>query len=253
MKWWPPALLLFAAAASAVNVISLVLENLMAPGWSRNEPMVLGALATIVVAALTGLLLPLKLGAGPARRWLLIATALVVIAGFVPRIVVTGQKQERAAAQDAREREHEAQLKAGIAARKRDVESRIAAAQVYSPDAAAALVSFVHGTGHATRNAETLSADAIAVLQRALEGKLIDPNMIVKDRLRADVGPEPLFVHYHRRIRQAPERSVLARDWRIMLLLARGADLSLPAAAPVAADLRKTATPLYGGLYFDLK
>jgi hypothetical protein len=67
------------------------------------------------------------------------------------------------------------------------------------------------------------------------------------------LGPEPLFIKFYE-VRQAPEQSVLGRDWKILkLLAANGADLSAPDAAPFAADLRKTEVPLYDGLYIDLK
>ena len=72
--------------------------------------------------------------------------------------------------------------------------------------------------------------------------------------MRADRGPEPLFINFYRNVRQAPEQSVLGRDWKILkLLAANGADLSAPGAAPFAADLRKTEVPLHNGLYIDLK
>jgi hypothetical protein len=77
--------------------------------------------------------------------------------------------------------------------------------------------------------------------------------MIAKDRLRADLGPEPLFIHYHRWIRQDPRSAVRAWDWRVMVRLARDADLSTPEAARAADDLRKSATPVHGGLYVELK
>jgi hypothetical protein len=250
MKWWPPALLLLGAAASVCNLFVLFLENLMSPGWSIHEPLALRTLAAIVVMTLAGLVLPLALGVGRARPWLLVLTALVVAAGFVPRVVVAEANRERAAEAAQRARESEAKREADIAARQRDVETRIAASRAYSPDEAWAFVNFVMNLGY--QDAKTRSP-AVAALQQALEGKLIDPNAMVKGRYAND-RPEPLFVHYHGWIRQVPERSVMAHHWQIMLLLVRGgADLSVPEAARVAADLRKTATPELGGLYLKLE
>lgn len=63
-----------------------------------------------------------------------------------------------------------------------------------------------------------------------------------------------MFLYFYRtKVRRSPESSIETRDWTILLLLVEnGADLSAPSAAPLADDLRKTATPLYGGLYIQL-
>ena len=70
----------------------------------------------------------------------------------------------------------------------------------------------------------------------------------------ASAPSQPLFIQLHRFIRQAPDRPVEAREWNLLLLLtSNGAELSLPDAAPVVADLRKTATPVFNGVYYELK
>jgi hypothetical protein len=98
------------------------------------------------------------------------------------------------------------------------------------------------------------SAAAIAQMERALQGKVFDPNVPVKNRFKVGAPPLPLFVAFHRKIRQAPERPVETREWKILLLMTEnGADLSLPGAEAVAADLRKTATRVFDGLYLELK
>ena len=113
---------------------------------------------------------------------------------------------------------------------------------------------FVTDADLSTAGGPNRSPQSIALLQRALETKVLDPNTIVKQPLRADRGPEPLFINFYRNVRQVPEQSLLGRDWTILkLLAANGADLTLPDAAPFAADLRKKETPLYGGLYVELK
>ena len=94
----------------------------------------------------------------------------------------------------------------------------------------------------------------MAILRRALETKILDPNAPVTDWVMPPIGRVPLYLRLHRELRQAPGRLVLAQDWNILLMLiASGADLSVPLAEPVAADLRRTATPEHGGLYLQLK
>jgi hypothetical protein len=76
----------------------------------------------------------------------------------------------------------------------------------------------------------------------------------VKNRFQAKAPPVPLFIQFHRLIRQVPERPVETREWKILLLFTgNGADLSMPGAEPVVADLRKTATPVFNGVYLELK
>ena len=251
MKWWLSGLVLAAAAASAFNVIALRLENLLDPRWPSHGNLV--AIALVAIGALTigGVVLALKRATVVLP---LAAIALIIAAGFVPRMFHATAQREAQAAQAAATRALETKVLAEIEMRRRDLEARIAAHRPYEPEEAREFLAFVTGADLTTAGGPDHSARTIPLLQRALETRIVDANAMVKEPRRADLGPEPLFLNFYRRARPAPERPVLARDWKILLLLAaNGADLSIPAAAPLVADLRKTATPVFNGLYIELK
>jgi len=252
MKWWPTGLLAAAAAASASNVAALTFEHLLDPRWG-SEAQRLQAVSLIAIAALgaAGVWLTVR---GASVRWAFAAVVLMLAVGFVPRIYDSKLKSEMRAQQTAAIRALEAKVLGEIETRRQDVETRIAAQRPYQGGEARLFMVFVTDADMSRAGGPNHSPQSIALLQRALETKILDPNAIVKEPVRADRGPEPLFINFYRNVRQAPEQSVLGRDWKILkLLAANGADLSAPDAAPFAADLRKTEVPLYGGLYVELK
>lgn len=251
MKWRLVGLLLVAAVASAFNIVWLRLEHLMDPRWQLDSQLLI-ALIAIAVVTVTGLVLTFKLAA--PKPWVFAATALIVVAGLVPRAIDAYDKSQARAEQAVADRVFEAKLLSEIETRKQDVEARIAARRPYTPDEAEAFIEFVRQSNLTYRGRADHSAVAMALLQRALQGKVFDPNAPVKNRFKAGAPPLPLFLAFYRMIRQAPERPVETREWKILLLLTgHGADLSLPGAEPVAADLGKTATPVFNGVYLDLK
>ena len=84
MKWRLGGLLLIVVAASAFNIIWLRLEHLMDPRWHGDSQLQI-ALIVIAVVTIAGLVLTFKLAA--PKPWVFAATALVVVAGFVPRVI----------------------------------------------------------------------------------------------------------------------------------------------------------------------
>jgi hypothetical protein len=252
MKWWPIGLLVAAAVASALNVAALTFEHLLDPRWG-SEARHLQAVSLIVIAAFSagGVWLIVR---GASAGWAFAAVVLIAAVGFVPRIYDARLKAEVRASQSAAIRALEARVLAEIETRRQDVETRIAAQRPYQGDEARLFMVFVTDADISSAGGPNHSPQSIALLQRALETKVLDPNTIVKQPLRADRGPEPLSINFYRNVRQVPEQSLLGRDWTILkLLAANGADLTRPDAAPFAADLRKKETPLYGGLYVELK
>ena len=251
MQWRLGGLLLIAGAASAFNIIWLRLEHLMDPRWHGDSQLQI-ALIAIAVVTIAGLVLTFKLAA--PKPWVFAATALIVVAGFVPRAIDAYDESQARAAQRVTDLAYEAKLLADLAERKQDIEARIAARRPYTPDEAEAFIELVRHSNLISRGLADHSAVAMALLQRALQAQVFDTNAPVKNRFQAGAPPLPLFLALYRMIRQVPERPVEARDWKILLLLTgHGADLSLPGAEPVAADLRKTATPVFNGVYLDLK
>lgn len=252
MKWWLGGLLIAAAAASAFNVVSLRLEHLMDPRWGSRDVQLLIALIVIGVAMIAGLAFVFKL-AEPAR-WAIAAAMLIVATGFAPRAILAYDESQADAARAVADRAYEVKLVADLETRKQDIEARIAARRSYTPAEAEDFVEFVRRSNLVYLGLSDHSPVAMSLLQRALEGKIFDPNVPVKNKLRAGAPPVPLFLEFYRTIRQVPERPVDARDWKILLLLTNnGADLSVPGAEPVAADLRKSATPVFNGVYYELK
>jgi len=251
MKKGPVLALLLAAVASAFNVVSLRLEHLLDPRWYRDGELVA---ALIVIGVVTAAGLALAYWCRLANRWLVIAAIVVVVAGFVPRVLDGWHKRQEQATQSADNRDFEAKLLAGIETRSQDIEARIEAQKAYGPDEAEALIKLVQSANLTYRSLADHTAKAMPLLQRALEGKVIDPNVPVKNRFIAKAPPEPLFLQFYKTVRQRPEAPLLSRDWNIMLLLvANGANLTTPGAEPVVADLSRTATPLHDGLYVELK
>jgi hypothetical protein len=251
MKWRLVGLLLVAAAASAFNIFWLRLEHLMDPRWELDSQLLI-VLIAIAVVTIAGMVLTFKLAV--PTPWVLAATVLVVVAGFVPRAIDAYDESQARAAQAVADRAFEAKLLADLEARKADNEARIAARRPYTPEEAEAFIEIVRQSNLIYRGLADHSPVAMALLRRALEGKVFDPNAPVKNRFKAGAPPLPLFLAHYRMIRQVPERPVETREWKILLLLTgHGADLSLPGAEPVATDLRKTATPVLNGVYLDLK
>lgn len=241
--------LIAAALFSAVNIGLLTLEHLMDPRWGARETNLQWlALAAVVALTIAGL------ARGESARWVVGAIVLVVAAGFVPRLYDIRLKAERQAEYKSRVRELDAGVLAEIEKRRQEIEARIVERRPYQGEEARLFVVFVTDADLSTAGGPNRSPQSIALLRRALEAKVLDPNTVVKQPVRADRGPEPLFVNFYRNVRQRPEQSLLSSDWTILkLFAANGADLTLPEAAPFAADLRKTETPLYGGLYIELK
>jgi len=252
MKWWPIGLLVAAAVASALNVAALTFEHLLDPRWG-SEAQNVQAISLIAIAAFSaaGVWLIVR---GIAVRWLFGVIVLIVAVGFIPRVYDVRLKAEIQASHLAAIRALEAKVLGAIETRRQDVATRIAAQRPYQGDEARLFMVFVTDADISSAGGPNHSPQSIALLQRALETKVLDPNTIVKQPLRADRGPEPLSINFYRNVRQVPEQSLLGRDWTILkLLAANGADLTRPDAAPFAADLRKKETPLYGGLYVELK
>ena len=252
MKWWLGGLLLIAGLASAFNVVSLRLEHLMDPRWGARDIQLYIALIVIGVVAVIGLVAAFKLAA--PLPWVIAAAVLMVAAGYVPRAIYSYDQSQVLAAQAVANRAYEAKLLADLEARKQDVEARIAARRIYTGEEAEAFIELVRHSNLIYMNLPDRSEAARALMERALQGKVFDSNVPVKNRFKAGAPPLPLFIAFHRMIRQVPERTVETREWKILLLMTgNGADLSLPGAEAVVADLRKTATPVFDGLYLELK
>jgi hypothetical protein len=214
------------------------------------------ALSFLAVILLTGIVL--VIARNMSSRVATAAVVATLVAGTTPGVIEMWLRSERAVQRDSKARveraAYDARALAQIESRTQDIEARIAERRPYQGEEARLFVVFVIDVDNTTANGKDHSPQSIALMQRALEAKILDPNTIVKQPVRADRGPEPLFLNFYRNVRQRPDQSLLGRDWKILkLLAAHGADITLPEAALFAGDLRKTETPLYGGLYVELK
>ena len=94
--------------------------------------------------------------------------------------------------------------------------------------------------------ADAPSAQALALLRKAIAAGMIDVNAPVQGKRPSDTAPRPLFLQFYMESIEPVRRgsALAAQDWAIMRLLATGsADLSQPEAAPLVTDLAKTEVP----------
>ena len=244
MNWPLIAGLLVAAAASIWNVISFKLEHLWAPSSHLMDFTLLGSIVEIFILVIGALVLVWR-GKNSAR-WLVFATVLTLTVGFAPRILDATENRIALSMRLVDDRQIESKLLSDIEARKQDVEARIAAKRPYSPAESLRLVDFVGDSDLSFRSLPDHSDTTFVLLQRALEGKILDPNTLVKGPRPVDVSSEPLFLYFYRAtVRPTPQSRIRNRDWRVLqLLVAAGANLTVAGAAPLVDDLRKTPKPI---------
>lgn len=250
MRWiWLTALTVV-AIASGVNLFLTLVGHILSPTGDLDT-WVAQAFGLMLALYVGAAVLALKSSARPLSR-VLIALAIVVIAGvsFVPEHLYQRQRQASRDAQDAENRAFEATYIAGLDTRRHDIEARIAERRPYAGQEALSFVSFVSGANLRYRALGDHSATALALLERALAGKIVDPNAMVRGPTRADTSDEPLFVQFSKfYIRstthgKGPPERFKRIDWDIQALLVKyGADLTLPEAAGVADDIQRTAVP----------
>jgi hypothetical protein len=246
MRWIWLVVILLAAAFSGFFAFATWANAMMSPGQNVIVWLAL-AFVAIAIAMVAALVLTLKNDPAASGRVFPVLLVATVAAGAAPSIVllVTGGLQRQS--QSTEDRAFESKLLADLEARKRDVETRIAERRPYAGKEALDFVSFVAGTDLSYRSLGDHTAGALAVLKRALEGKVLDPNVMVRGPTRVDVADEPLFIQFSKsHIRsmthgaKSPER-VDRVDWKIQALLVQhGADLTRPEAAGVAEDVRRT-------------
>lgn len=226
----------------------------MTPGGGPDSDLMTAAFGAIVVFAAAGILLVFRLRPAAFAASTVLAIALMVGAALVPHADDWSRKARRATVIATEQRAYQEKFAADLEARRQDIEKRIAAQRPFTPEEANAFVAFVRRSHLYYVQGPNHMPAALAILRRALEAKILDPNVRVPDFVMAPIGPVPLYLRLHRELRQAPERSVLAEDWNVLLLLIEnGADLNVPLAEAVVADLRKTAVPEHGGRYLQLR
>ena len=213
--------------------------------------------SVIAIAAVTiGVLIAVNGKSRFARRtWITAAVFVTLIAGATPHVVAALVSWQSAREHQAEQASENAKAIEIIATRRQDVEARISTGRRYSPEESLAFVNAISDVDLTYRGLPDRSGEMQALLKRALEARILDPNIMVKGRRPVDVNFEPLFRHYYRTtVRPVPDNRISLRDWETLkLLVAGGADMSIAGAEAVAQDLRKAVVPDPSGRFFQLR
>ena len=241
---------LLAASVGVGSCLILLLETMMRATGDLFAWVTIALFIIVVVFAGT---VVLAFTAQPTSYHWLFPTAMVImlVAGSVPRALWANARHQEQVARQAENRAFEAKIVADIETRRKDVDARIAAQRPYTGSEALAFFGQVTGSDLTYRGLGDHSQEALPLLKRALEAKILDPNVMVRGPAVVDTFDEPLFVHISRaRIRgraqrEEPPPMIRRLEWDAFKLLAEnGADLTRPDAARAAADLRRTAVAI---------
>jgi len=245
---------LLVALASLANLVSFRLENLLRPVWTDalNLALAIGAALVVVFAVLAAL--SLRLSRPLARRpAFVLALLLAVAAGFIPRVVDMREQMAAKAESQAADADLEMKFQSDLLDRTDDIQDRIDAKNPYAPADALAFLEFAASADLSWRSLPDHTPEAFALLEQAIDGKVLDPDALVPGPT-VDVPPVTLTVaFYDKWIRPGSPQAIRKHDWDVLqILVAKGADLSSPAAAPVRADLARTVI-LGDGRFLSLK
>jgi len=232
------AIQLAAAAVSMLNLLHFELTNLLQPSQNATDLAALVAFGAVIVLTVAA-----PLAAAKRTRWPAAAVAATLIIGFAPRIVDAATRHVTAVARKREDRGIESKFLSDLAARKQDVATRISDGRSYTPEEAFGFIWFVSGADLSYRGLPDYSGDAFALLQQALQGKLVDPNGRVQGGPWNKLSGMPLFLYFYEgNIRPAVRaNAVYLHDWKLLeLLVGNDADLTLAEAASLREDLHKT-------------
>ncbi|HVY19384.1 MAG TPA: hypothetical protein VHA70_04795 [Bauldia sp.] len=237
------ALPFLVAVASILNIVAFRLSNLLREDW---PPIVTlsTTVAVIVILAATGLVFSV-VGRSKAVRRSVLAVALVVIvvAGFVPRGLDFLDKQQRQAQQQSDNADAEMQFQSDYLDRSDDVDQRIADKRPYNADEAMAFLEFAASADLTWRSLPDHTPEAFTLLNQALEGGILDPNLVMTNAPTADSPALTLtLAFFDKEIRPTLPRAVSRHAWEVVkMLVDHGADMSSPDAAALRDNITKTA------------
>lgn len=232
------------ALLGVAGVCFSLLAEIMGPSFTAADRARLLALIAIVLITAAVVIAELKRRPVPLAA-LAAAMILTLAAGAWPNYVYDNEKREARVRSETQRRAEaaaaDAKAFARVEARTRDVESRLAERRSYDGQDALAFVNEVAYVDLKYLGMPDRSETMRALLKRALDAKLLDPNVPVKGPRPVDVNLEPLFLHYYRaNIRPYPNAEIRSRDWdTFKLLVASGSDLTLAGGHPIAEDLQK--------------
>src|SRR5262249_46401937 len=153
------------------NLIDFTLQHLLEPTNQDTITFV----SAIAVLLLLALLLWWTLQSGLSNAAFAFAIGAILLAGFVPRGVYAVQHKladDRRRIADART---QAEFLAGLAARQKEVEWRIAQHRSFSGEEAADFIDVVQRSDLSWMSLPDYSNVAFALLERSLTAKILDP------------------------------------------------------------------------------
>ena len=235
------ALQLGAAALALFSVVAFRLSRLLAPSYAVTDwAMLLSAGAIVILTMLVMMARP------HSPRWLAALVAATLAAGLVPWAVEAARHYGDVQAENQERRRIETEFLDKLAAQRKDIAARIASNQPRTPEQAFDFLLFVNGSDLSYRSLPDYSAEALALLRQALDARIIDPNGRVTAGPYKRLNGLPLFLYFYRsQVKPGIDANALRiKEWDLLMTIVRaGADLSLPEAASLNEDLRKTPVP----------
>jgi len=239
---------LVTAIGGAVAAVSFRLQNLLSPHGAELDHLVIAAVVAIAVLSVGAVLL-WRNGAIAGRARLGVSgvlIALTVLCGFVPGAVEAHRQATVEAARQLDDQRREQAFARELREWTDQVDGDVATLRPFTAEQAWAFVNFVSRAGRYDDGPTPPSAQALALLRKALISGRIDVNAPVQGVRPSDTAPRPLFLQFYKEQVEPVRRATTLpeQDWTIMRLLATsGANLSRPDAAPLAADLTRTVVP----------
>jgi hypothetical protein len=233
---------LLLALASLGNLFALQLETMMQPSWSPTLRLAWNGSAVLVVVLAILAALTMRVARPLVRRLaFFLLLILIIAAGFIPRAVRMHEQMAAAAEQQASAADAEMQFQSDLLDKTDEVQDHIDQKTPLPPADALAFLEFASGADLSWKSLPDHTPEAFALVEQAIDGGAVDPNALVPGPA-ADVPPVTLTVaFYDKFIRPGSPRAIRKHDWDVLqILVAKGADLSSPAAAQLRADLART-------------
>lgn len=253
---------LVAAAASLINLVHFGLVNMFRPAWPPPTTLAWYAAFVIIVVGVVIAFREVERG----RRGVLIAAlAVILAAGFLPRIVdplVTPPMETVAVEPPAAEPAPAAEPETAPEAEPTpvppalpsifppsdwgtDIAARAESSRPY--DAEQGLEFLDHAAGQDLDNAsiDAHTAETFPLVEQALAANVLDPDALTTGAAVADSAAATLTVlWYDRRIRPGSPTAIDRNAWALLeMLVASGADIAGDDAAELRADLAKIVEP----------
>jgi hypothetical protein len=237
-------LTLFAVAASAAILVFAYLGDMMRPRPPASELAYTIAPFAILILALVAIVAAFRRA---APRTIAGLAALIVLAGLTPPMVDTSARvaiQKQAESEDVA---YATAFLAELARRRADIDARAAEHRAYTPEEMLDLVTFAGSADLTWRGGADHTPEAFALLETALAAGLVDPDARLDHPPVEKYAGAPLVLYvYDINVLPVRPRNIKASDWDLVTLLARDADLTLPEAAELKADLAKKPVPTVG-------